>query len=65
MPIEQTLGEVCAEFVMSYPPGIPIFAPGEVITQDALNYVEYAREKGCFLTGAEDMTIKNLKVIKK
>ena len=32
LPIKETRGRVCSEFVMCYPPGIPILAPGEEIT---------------------------------
>ena len=39
---------------MCYPPGIPIFAPGERITKEILDYIRYSKEKGCFLTGTED-----------
>ena len=28
LPIEETAGRICSEFVMCYPPGIPILAPG-------------------------------------
>ena len=55
---------VCAEFVMCYPPGIPILAPGELITQEILDYIIYAKEKGCSMTGPEDMEIKCLNVMK-
>lgn len=55
---------VCAEFVMCYPPGIPILAPGELITRDILDYIEYAKEKGCSMTGPEDMEINRLNVMK-
>ena len=27
VPLEQSIGEICSEFVMCYPPGIPILAP--------------------------------------
>lgn len=60
---EQTLGRISSEFVMCYPPGIPILAPGERITRDVLNYIAYAEDKGCSLTGPEDVTIKNLNVL--
>jgi arginine/lysine/ornithine decarboxylase len=49
---------------MSYPPGIPILAPGEQITDKSLRYIEYAKEKGCFMTGPEDMELKMLNVMK-
>ena len=61
--IEQSAGMVSGEFVMCYPPGIPILAPGEEITGDILDYIRYAREKGCFLTGTEDMDMKYIYVV--
>lgn len=63
LPIEATEGRVCSEFVMCYPPGIPILAPGELITRDILDYIKYAKEKGCSLTGPEDEGIERLNVL--
>ena len=63
MPLKNSAGMVCSEFVMCYPPGIPILAPGERITQDILDYIEYARVKGCSLTGPEDPEIQNINVL--
>lgn len=63
MPLKDSAGMVCSEFVMCYPPGIPILAPGERITQDILDYIEYARVKGCSLTGPEDPEIQNINVL--
>ena len=64
IPINETVGRICTEFVMSYPPGIPILAPGERITQEILDYILYAKEKGCSLTGPEDEKCERLNVIK-
>lgn len=63
LPIMESEGRVCGEFVMCYPPGIPILAPGERITKDILDYIQYAKGKGCFMTGPEDMKIERLNVI--
>ena len=63
LPLDETLGKVCAEFVMCYPPGIPILAPGELITKDALEYIKYAKIKGCNLTGAEDMNTDKINIM--
>lgn len=63
MPMEESDGKICAEFVMCYPPGIPILAPGEKITREILDYISYAKEKGCFLTGTEDSKIENINVV--
>ena len=57
-------GRVCTEFVMAYPPGIPILAPGERITMEIINYISYAKEKGCLITGTEDLEVKKLNVLK-
>lgn len=64
LPIRETAGRVCSEFVMCYPPGIPILAPGERITKEILDYIEYAKEKGCSMTGPEDAKIEHLNVLK-
>ena len=64
LPIMETEGRICSEFVMCYPPGIPILAPGERITRDILEYIRYAKEKGCSMTGTEDPDINNLNVLK-
>lgn len=63
LPIGETAGRICGEFVMCYPPGIPILAPGERITKDILDYIAYAKEKGCSLTGPQDMNIERLEVV--
>lgn len=63
-PIMETEGRICSEFVMCYPPGIPILAPGEQITYEILDYIFYAKEKGCSLTGPEDPGINRLNVLK-
>jgi len=64
IPIKETNGRICTEFVMCYPPGIPILAPGERITQEIIDYILYAKEKGCSLTGPEDEKVERLNVIK-
>lgn len=63
LPIPACGGQVCCEFVMCYPPGIPILAPGERVTRDIIDYIAYAKEKGCFLTGPEDMAIERINVL--
>ncbi len=56
-------GMICGEFVMCYPPGIPILAPGERITTEILEYIAYAKEKGCLLTGTEDINVDYIKTV--
>jgi len=63
VPMNESDEKICAEFVMCYPPGIPILAPGERITKEILDYIDYAKEKGCFLTGTEDIKIENINIV--
>ena len=63
IPIKESAGFVCSEFVMCYPPGIPILAPGERITEGILEYIEYAKAKGCSMTGPEDPDINYINVL--
>ena len=62
--VGDTAGRVCSEFVMCYPPGIPILAPGEMVTEEILRYIRYAKKKGCQMTGPEDMELRRLNVLK-
>lgn len=63
LDIKATKNRVCGEFVMCYPPGIPILAPGERITEDIIEYIEFAKEKGCSVQGTEDPNVEFLNVI--
>ncbi|MBR3059731.1 MAG: arginine decarboxylase, partial [Oscillospiraceae bacterium] len=63
VPLNESEGCVCSEFVMCYPPGIPILAPGERITRDILDYIQFAKAKGCSMTGPEDPDILRLNVL--
>ncbi|MCR5417606.1 MAG: aminotransferase class I/II-fold pyridoxal phosphate-dependent enzyme [Lachnospiraceae bacterium] len=57
-------GRISSEIVMCYPPGIPILTPGERITPEIIEYIRFAREKGCSLQGMADPSAENLFVIK-
>jgi len=62
--LRDSIGKISTEFVTSYPPGIPILAPGEQVTEEIIRYIEYSKEKGCSVTGPEDMEVRQLNVIK-
>ncbi len=64
LPLDETAGRVAGEFVMCYPPGIPVLAPGERITPRILDYIRYAKAKGSSMTGPEDPDIEHLNVLK-
>ncbi|MDQ0217235.1 aminotransferase class I/II-fold pyridoxal phosphate-dependent enzyme [Peribacillus cavernae] len=64
VPIEESVGRIIAEFIMVYPPGIPIFIPGEIITQENIDYINKNIEVGLPVQGPEDSELKFLRVIK-
>ncbi|MCD8077354.1 MAG: aminotransferase class I/II-fold pyridoxal phosphate-dependent enzyme [Lachnospiraceae bacterium] len=47
----EALGAISRDFVYAYPPGIPILAPGEEITESVLSAVTLCEEKGLRLRG--------------
>ena len=63
LQIRETSGCISGEFVMCYPPGIPILAPGEMITDEIIEYIIYAKEKGCSMQGTEDPAVEHLMVL--
>ncbi|MBS4215086.1 MULTISPECIES: aminotransferase class I/II-fold pyridoxal phosphate-dependent enzyme [Neobacillus] len=64
IPFEQSVGRIIAEFVMVYPPGIPIFIPGEIITEENIVYTRKNIEVGLPVQGAEDEQLRTIRVIK-
>lgn len=63
IPLSESAGAISGEVVMCYPPGIPILAPGERVTQEIIDFVQFAKDKGCSLQGTEDPEVNKLKVI--
>lgn len=39
MPLSDSIGKISLEYVWAYPPGIPIIAKGEIITQEIVNAI--------------------------
>ncbi|MGG3890696.1 aminotransferase class I/II-fold pyridoxal phosphate-dependent enzyme [Metabacillus fastidiosus] len=64
IPFEESAGRIISEFVMVYPPGIPIFIPGEIITEENILYTRKNIEAGLPVQGSEDVELKNVRVIK-
>ena len=46
VPLNQAVDEIAAESIMIYPPGIPIVIPGEIISQDILDDLEFYQRSG-------------------
>lgn len=62
-PLWESTGRIMAEFIMVYPPGIPILLPGELITDANLEYIREHLEAGLPVQGLEDPTLQEVRVV--
>ncbi|XP_010048388.2 arginine decarboxylase isoform X2 [Eucalyptus grandis] len=63
--IEECPGKICGELICPYPPGIPLLIPGEIITEQALDYLKQVKKDGTLITGASDPLLSSLIVCNK
>lgn len=64
VPLKNSAGMISGEFLMAYPPGIPILCPGERITKEIINYVQKLKDTGLYVQGTEDPEVEYIKVVK-
>ena len=63
VPASTAPGRVCAELIAPYPPGVPVLAPGEVVTDDALDALREALADGGRIAYAADATLATIQVV--
>ena len=63
VPLESAVGSVCAELIAPYPPGIPVLAPGEQVTEDSLAVLRRAQEAGVRIAYAADSSLSTVRVV--
>ncbi|MED4130134.1 aminotransferase class I/II-fold pyridoxal phosphate-dependent enzyme [Shouchella miscanthi] len=63
IPLTASLGKINTEFVISYPPGIPILIPGERITQQHMDFILNQRNSGATFVGSQHPKLEELTVI--
>lgn len=61
--LKDSVGRISGEFLMAYPPGIPILCPGEIISKDIIEYTEELKAAGLYVQGTEDTSIEYIKVV--
>lgn len=62
--LTDAVGRICAEQVSFYPPGIPVLLPGELITEQAVDYCQKMLAKGLPVSGPADVLLHKLRVVK-
>jgi arginine/lysine/ornithine decarboxylase len=63
IPLRESIGEISAELVIPYPPGIPVLAPGDVITVEKLDYLVAGAAQGMYISGAADHQLKTIQIV--
>lgn len=58
--ISESAGKVSMEFVYLYPPGIPILAPGEKITEEIRERIMWYKTNGFLVQGLSDPSLSNI-----
>jgi lysine decarboxylase len=63
VPADAAAGRISAELVAPYPPGVPVLAPGELITTEALAALRQVAADGGRIAYAEDPTLATFQVV--
>jgi lysine decarboxylase len=61
--LQHSVGTVCGQMVVPYPPGIPALLPGEVISAEMVDYIVTLRDRGHHFQGIEADKIKFIDII--
>lgn len=62
--LEETLGKISGESIMSYPPGIPVVSYGERMNESVIEQIKLFKSSHGIITGMEDPDANFIKVIK-
>ena len=62
--LKTSVGKISADFVIPYPPGIPIVVPGEKISIEIIDVLEQFKKYNVNVIGNEDITLEKIRVLK-
>ena len=63
LDVDQAAGRVSAEFIIPYPPGIPLVVPGELLDAATLRLARQLRNSGASIVGTADATLSTIRVL--
>ncbi|MEU9292567.1 ornithine decarboxylase [Streptomyces sp. NPDC048266] len=63
VPAERAAGRIAAELITPYPPGVPAIAPGEVITDEVVDYLRSGVAHGMLIPDAADASLRTFRVV--
>jgi arginine/lysine/ornithine decarboxylase len=63
VPWRKAVGRISAEMICPYPPGIPVIAPGELLTDAITEYLQLQSAEGVMVEGAADESLAEFRVV--
>ena len=63
--LADAVGQISAELVIPYPPGIPVLAPGDVIEERKLAYLRQGAAAGMYISGPADPELRTIQIVAK
>jgi len=61
--LEESAGRIAGESIMIYPPGIPIIAVGEIISEEVIRYIRYIQDEDVSFSSSYDEELVSIKVV--
>lgn len=61
--INESIGKICGEYIIPYPPGVSLISPGEEITKEAIDYVLNCKDLGMEVNGVKDNNLEYIQII--
>lgn len=62
--LRESVGRICGNYIIPYPPGIPLIVPGELITSDICEKIEFLRKNNVEIVGLLDYNKEKIVVVK-
>jgi arginine/lysine/ornithine decarboxylase len=63
IPLRDAAGEIAAEMITPYPPGIPVVAPGDRLSVEVIDYLLTVRAAGMYISGPSDPSLATVRVV--
>jgi lysine decarboxylase len=60
---KEAIGRISVDLVAPYPPGVPVLAPGEIITKEILDGLLEVKAEGTRIAYATDHTLRQFRVL--
>lgn len=62
--LSKSKGQVSGGFIIPYPPGIPIICPGEIITSEIIEYIQFLKKNDIQLLGFLDENKEKIEIVR-